>query len=238
MPTKAVQKFTAWSYSRLTEWEQCPFKAKCKHLDKIKEPEPGPDSPLTHGKEAHEDADKYARGVGRALPGNLRLFKEEFAALRARKRDLRTEFQLALTKAWAPTGCYGSDVWLRIVFDVTWDEHVKAEGKTYLTRHVVDYKTGKIREEQQDQLELYALGALSMEPAPEVAIVELWYLDQGETRPEGGGKVYGVGEVPSLRRKWVKRVAPMLADTAFIPQPGNHCRWCHLAKSKGGICVF
>ena len=227
MPTKAVQRFTSWSYSRLTEWEKCPFKAKCKHLDKIKEPEPEPGSPLFHGKEAHQAAEDYINHKIRGLPKLLRLFSSEFEMLR--KKRPRTEYELALTKKWEPTDWFGSTAWLRIKIDVL------CTGKTV---HIIDYKTGKIREEQEDQLELYAVGALSMSPAPEVAGVALWYLDQGETRPLEGERLYALREAPSLRRKWVKRVAPMLNDTAFTAKPGNHCLWCHLRKELNGPCKY
>lgn len=229
MPIKAVQSFSSWSYSRLTEWEKCPFKAMCKHFAKIKEPEPEPGSPLFHGKEAHQAAEDYLNHKIRGVPKLLCLFTNEFEQLR--KKHPQPEYELALTTKWEPTGWFDAAAWLRIKIDVLW-----TQGSTI---HIVDYKTGKIREEQEDQLELYAVGAFSMLPAPAVAGVSLWYLDQGETRPLEGEKLYdGLTESAGLRRKWEKRVAPMLADTAFVPKPGNHCRWCHLQQSKGGPCRF
>ncbi len=57
MPIKAMPRFTAWSYSRLSDYEACPLKAKIKHLDKVSEPS----SPaLKRGSDIHELAAKYA----------------------------------------------------------------------------------------------------------------------------------------------------------------------------------
>ena len=238
MPKARIRQFEAWSYSRLTEWEKCAFKAKSKHLDKIAEPE---NPKGAEGTAAHTDAERYATGAVNVRPKTLDRFAEEFDALRKIKRILRPEFELALDAAWKQTTWFKTsgnpDPWVRIKMDLTYD---KAEGsgkKAPVIRNVIDYKNGIVRAEDEDQLELYAIGGLSMEPFVDVVRVALWYLKEGVIKPENG-RVFVRSELPALIKKWGKRVAPMMADTAFIPRPGRHCGWCHLTKAKKGPCPF
>jgi hypothetical protein len=104
---------------------------------------------------------------------------------------------------------------------------------------VVDLKTGRIYEDKLDQLDLYNLAALCLDESiithqPKVSYAEMWYLDQGETRERS----LLIGEVEKAKAYWAKRVKPLFADKSFLPRPGQHCKWCHLSKSKGGPCPY
>jgi hypothetical protein len=237
MPIKRIQKFESWSYSRLTEHERCPFRAKSKHIDKIEEPS---SEAKDAGNQADSDAEKYATGVLKECPKTLERFRVEFDALRKIKRILRPQFELALDKDWKPTSWFNkpgkAPPWVRIKMDLMYDKPEGTGKKAYLLRNVIDYKNGKIRKTDEDQLELYAIGGLSFdEPAVDVVRTSLWYLREGVIVPETG-RVFTRDQLPALIKKWAKRVAPMLVDTAFIPKPGNYCGWCHLSASKGGPC--
>jgi hypothetical protein len=232
MPTLAPKRFLAWSYSRLYDHEDCALKARFKHLDKLKEPG-GP--ALERGARIDKLAENYSVGRISTLPEELKLFKQEFALLRKLKRLLNPQQNLALTKLWKQTDWFGADVWVRIKMDVWYDDLKKG------VRRVIDYKTGKIRDENQDQLDLYAVGASAVaSPAIELIKTELWYLDQGEVRE----REFTRPQADALRTPWEKRVAPMLADTKFKPNPGNACRWCFFGQTakreKGGpgLCRF
>ena len=39
-------------------------------------------------------------------------------------------------------------------------------------------------------------------------------------------------------KRWENAAQKMSMDTEFKPRPGQHCRWCAFAKSKGGVCLF
>lgn len=231
MPIRAAQRFTAWSYSRLSDYEDCPLKAKLKHLDKVQEPS----SPaLQRGSDVHELAARYATGKLDVLPPELARFPEEFTDLRRRK-DVEVERQLAVTCAWQPCAWFGHDAWLRIVVDATY------AGATFDEpgRVVIDHKTGKVRATNNDQLDLYGLVMLVYYPGVKRVDSALWYLDQGEIASRSLLRT----EADTVRARWERRVAPMLADEAFAPKPGNACRWCWYGqggKAKGGpgLCDF
>jgi len=231
MPIKVAPYLSAWSYSRLSDYEECPLKAKCKHLDKIAEP--GGEA-LERGKRIHTLAEQYTMRRLTELPPELANFPEEFGGLRARK-DVECERQLAVNRNWQPCGWFGADAWLRIVVDVTYAGATPDEPG----RVVVDHKTGKIRVENASQLDLYGLVMFAYYPGIKRVDSALWYLDQGEIV----SKSLVPDEAPALRAKWEQRVAPMLADRTFAPTPGNGCRWCFYgqsgkAKRGPGLCQF
>lgn len=238
MPIKRQRQFESWSYSRLTEWEKCPFKAAQKHLFKREEPESDKGA---EGTAAHKDAELYATGQVKVCPKSLERFCAEFDDLRKIKRSLLTEYELALSNTWKQTTWFQTmgkpAPWVRIKMDLTYVHSAGTGKKAKPIREIVDYKNGVIRKEDEDQLELYGIGGLSMEPFVDVVRASLWYLKEGVIVPETG-KLFTRAELPGMLKRWGKRAAPMLADTAFVPKPGNHCRWCHLPKAKGGPCPF
>lgn len=231
MPIRRAPQFEAWSWSRLGDWEECPLKARLKHLDKIKEPG-GP--ALERGSTIHKEAEGYVRGRLPDLPPSLDRFFEEFAALRARK-DVETERQLAVNAKWEPCEWFGADAWLRVVIDCTYAGATDSESG----RNVIDYKTGKVRPSNDDQLDLYNLVEISYYPLVKRVDSHLWYLDQGEVSSRSLLRA----EAAALRKRWERRVKPMLADQKFDPKPADGCCWCFYgmagtAKGGPGTCKY
>lgn len=144
------------------------------------------------------------------------------------------EDQWAFTNTWGETAWNDwVKCWVRIKVDCA--HHLDEE-----TLRVRDWKTGKFREEMNEeyleQLELYALTALLLHPHIQKVETELVYLDEGKIFK--APKVYTRADIPALKKLWEKRVTPMLKDKRFAPRPNNKCRWCHFSKSKGGPCKF
>lgn len=226
MPKKPIQQFTAWSFSRVEMWEGCPAKAKYKHLDKMLET---PSKAMEKGKADHLLAEKFSLGKIKKLPKELELFDEEFFALVKLKKHLQTEAQLGLDKNWEPCDWFDPNCWVRIVADCMYLDPKSG------SLVVIDYKTGKIKEEHKEQLSLYAIGAFA-EHSPRVkqCRTELWYLSKGEIVEH----TFSATDVPQLKAMWEKRAAKMLKDTSFKPTPGDSCRWCPYSNAKEGPCQF
>ena len=219
---------TAWSWSRLADYDQCPARCKYKHIDKLKEPQ----SPvLQAGNDAHKQCEDYTKRVkGATITPAMATFKEEFMALRKRLKpsQLETELRVAFDKDWNPCDWFAASAWLRVVIDLTWVEAKEAR------REVVDYKTGKNRESAYPQLRLYNLVSFFMAPKIKVAHSAFWFLDQGETHEE----LLLEGQVEQERKDWEKKIAPMFADRVFVPKPSRACMWCNFSKAKGGKCPY
>jgi len=245
MATKTIpiKPLTSWSFSRYSDYRQCPLKFKLKHIDKIQEP---PNDAMARGAEIHTKAEKYLKGELRTLPTELKLFKDEFKVLRAlyKKKTLGAivEDNWSFTKDWDQTTWNDwANCWLRVKLDAA---HYEDDGDVMV---VTDWKTGKFRleknEEYVEQLELYALSALLLHEHVEEVRPRLAYVDQGVVYPEGDSPlIYVRADIPKLKKTWEKRVAPMFKDKKFAPRPNNLCRWCFYRASNkaagGGQCKY
>jgi len=238
---KVVSKrVTSWSFSRYSDYKQCPFKAKLKHVDKLKEP---PNDAMARGTAIHDLAEGYVKGRIARLPKELKQFDGEFKKLRKIYKDhqakIVVEDNWAFTAAWEETRWNDwVNCWVRIKLD---SAHHEVDGVFVVT----DYKTGKFREEKHaeyvEQLELYALAALLLFPMVRVVKPRLLYLDTGVTFPSDEDPLrleFTRDDVVRLKKLWAKRTAPMLRDTTFAPRPGHYCRYCHFRAGNGGPCKY
>lgn len=250
-PIKRVTKILAWSYSRWQDYVQCPFKAKCKIIDKMKEP----DSPAgKNGTRVHvlaaalatgkvppldkqtEEYRKEAMVVAKGkIPSELETFAEEFKALRKRG-DVRVEAQWAFDKNWEIADWFDwNNAWLRVKVDLFYLV-TERKGKNVVTGCVIrDWKTGKKKDDHEQQRSLYALGAFLTFPDVQWVEVSHCYLDAGE---EGGPERWTRDQLPELQKEWINRTHAMLNDTTFAPRAGRYCEWCVASKAKGGPCRY
>jgi len=228
MPKKVIQQITAWSFSRLNDWRKCPQMAKFKHVDKLKEPG---SKAMDRGSAIDKLAEDFCKPAAKKLPcpPELASFEEEFRQLQ--KLHVVTQEQWAFTSGWALTGWFDGDAWARLKTDI----YTLNKKDKILT--VIDVKTGKIREEHEEQVELYGLGGLLRLPSCEGVDVRLWYTDQGVEHPEKE-TIYTHDQLPLLKESWNDKVQPMLTDRRFTPKPGHACTWCHFRKQNGGPCKF
>lgn len=227
-----MSKITAWSFTRWKDYEECPAKAKYKHVLKMKEPS----SPaMERGSAIHKMCEDYINKVIDEVPMELHKFKESLVYLRGLGKDVGVEDSWTFKEDWSPTTWNDwASAWLRIKMDC----HFTAE-KGVL--RVIDWKTGKFNEYDVGvyllQLELYALGAFLTMPTVHTVIPKLAFLDQGVVYPIEE-KVYKRTDLEKIRKVWLKRIAPMMNDTSFKPKPSKKCSWCSFSKAKGGPCVY
>jgi RecB family exonuclease len=232
-----IKQMDAWSYSRYNDYEQCPAKAKYKHIEKRREP----DNPaMEHGTIIHKLADQYVRGDLAKFPKELAIFKDRFALLRKLKTVL-TEQEWAFNKAQAVTSWFGSDAYLRIKVDAHYLELVKdprtpkkSKMLQSTTVRIIDYKTGREKPDHAQQRSLYALGAFRVYPDAAQVRAEHWYIDSGVIT----GEDFLAKQLDDLNKRWEQRTRAMMSDKRFAPRPSNACRWCHYRKSNGGPCQY
>lgn len=233
-----VKQITSWSFSRYSDYKQCPYKAKLKHVDKLKEPA---NDAMMRGTQIHTLAEKYVKGEISRLPPELKLFKDLFKQLKAiYKKDpesMVVEDNWSFTSDWDETSWDDwVNCWVRIKLDC-------AHHQDDTTLIVSDYKTGKFREDQNEvyleQLELYALSALLLHEHIEQVLPRLIYLDVGTIYPGSDNQlVYTRADIPKLKKIWEKRVKPMMSDKIFAPRPNDKCRWCYFRKANNGPCKY
>ena len=218
---KTKPLITAWSFSRLKDYEQCPAKAKYKHVDKL---DTGPAGPaLQRGSAIHKDAERYLKGEVKDLPESLQYLKAEYASLR--KRKAISEGQWALSVNMQPTDWFGPQAWLRVVVDAC-----VPNSKSVL---IADLKTGKSYPDHEDQLSLYAWAGFATFQNAKKIQTELLYSDLGEV----ASAEYVDKDVPELDKYWRHRSAGILSDYQFKPTPSARaCKWCDFHQEKGAPC--
>jgi|ERR1019366_301669 RecB family exonuclease len=218
------KRIEAWSFSRWRDYEQCPAKAKFKHIDKIKEPG---NAAMDRGSAIHKLAEDFAGGKLKSMPLELAKFKVKFTALK--KLTPQCEQEWAFNREWGRVGWFDQDCWCRIKVDVT---HAKNAEAT-----IIDHKTGRYKPgdpSYREQLELYALGGFLIHRKAAKIICKLWFIDSGDEEI----LIFERKDLEKLKAKWEDRTKAMLTDTRFAPTPGRYCTYCFHRKANGGQCKF
>lgn len=226
----SLPQITAWSYSRLKTYLQCPAKAKYAYIDRL----PEPSSPaMDEGQRVHKLAEDYLKGkVGNAeIPDELLLFAGDYAALReyadGNPDRVFVEHGAAFRKDLGVCDWFSKEAWLRVRYDAL----VINEDNSAV---VIDLKTGKRRQEDRDQLSLFALATFMLFPGVTDVRTELWYCKDGAL-VEGS---YRREDFEALKAEWLKKAEPMLHDRQFLPTPNALCKWCAFRKEANGPCSF
>ena len=142
------QKPFSWSYSKLKNFETCPYRHQQIDLDKVT-PQPESDE-LRDGNEAHDALAKAVTGA--PLPVKFRKYQPWVDRLTSRGNDeIFIELQLAIDEQARPVEWFAHNAWFRAKVDYLRLVSVAA-GTIALA---VDYKTGK-RSEDSIQLALSA----------------------------------------------------------------------------------
>lgn len=224
----------SWSYSRLSDFESCKFRAYLKYVERIPEPErPLPPGKTEHandrGTRIHENAELFVRGDEVELTPELRKFEPEFHHLRALYAvgQVSLEGEWGYDEDWTP--CDWRTAWLR----------VKIDSMTFLSPYeavVVDYKTGKKfgnEIKHGEQTRLYQVAAFLRFPELEIVHTELWYTDQDDITPATFTRDQGV----RFRANFDRRGRAITTAKDFPPNPNIFsCQWCPYGPWGTGHC--
>lgn len=231
-----MTQIAAWSYSRISVFEQCKLRAKLAYVDRIPEPpRPLPPGKTEHandrGTRIHEAAEMFIKGGVELLP-ELNSFKAEFLRLRDlyKQGKVALEGEWAVDREWTPTSWKSSDAWARVKLDA----FVRLSKKHAV---VIDYKTGKrfgneIKHAEQGQL--YQLAAFLKYPKLDTIDVELWYTDQNELSHMQYTREQGL----RFFRNFDNRGKTMTSEQLFPANPNIFsCRWCPYGPKGTGHCT-
>lgn len=224
----------AWSYSALTAFETCPRRFyETRVAKKFVEAE---GVALVMGSAAHKVLELRAK-TGAPIPKTLTIttaagdtasestagWEPMMQKLLEVKGETLTEYQIALTEDFKPTGWFDKDVWVRGVIDFA----KKGANKVL----AIDYKTGK-RKPDNDQLMLFA--GLIMEVWPEIEIVDtgfLWLKTKEVDRSR-----FNRNNKQSIWDNFLPRVKRMECaydtDTWDAKRSGLCRNWCPVASCK------
>lgn len=126
---------TAWSYSSIKTFDQCP--KKYFHLKVLKDVKDEGNEASIYGNQAHEAAEHYIKH-GTPIPDKFKIMRPVVEALSKFKGEKHTEMKLGVRRTDAgfePCDFYDKQVWYRGIIDL-----LIVDGDS---AHMVDYKTGK-----------------------------------------------------------------------------------------------
>jgi len=225
-------QITSWSFSRLNEWLSCPYKAKLKFVDKLKEPE---SQAFAHGSAVHKGIEMSIMNLAPKIPFQISTIAHEIIAEAATAYKAGTgkvEESWNFKKDWTETvwndwdGCF-----LRVKIDFF--------NKVNNVTEVIDWKTGKYREYTVDdykmQLKLYALATFKKYPEVDRVEAKLVFV-------EGDGHIEAMtferDQLTTLSAYFDGMVDTMVKDKTFEPKASWKCKWCHWRKENGGSCKY
>lgn len=231
-----------WSFSQWETYNECPAKWKYKSVLKLPTQPPGPAA--ARGLSMHDRCEQYIKseidverlvyGDPTKMFGNKKeaVIKEKYVPILDTFRnhpngDRYTEHRMGFDDEWYLAGTTSSTRWCLGVLDA-----VRCEGKTL---HIGEWKSGQPKDTHADQRKLYALFGLRKWLFVEEVLVTTYYLE--DTGPPQRLAVKPSAE-EKLRALWNGRVEQMQSDKICAPRPGQGCRWCDFASSKGGPCKF
>lgn len=232
-----MKNITAWSFSRLKDFEQCPLKAYKKYAEKM----PTDHMDMTaadRGTAIHLEAELFVKGEG-PFTENLKRFSDYFAGLRDEfdAGTVELEEDWAFTEDWEIADWFDKDAWCRMKLDNC--RHTGWEDGELVSAVSTDYKTGKkfgneVSHGQQGQI--YAVGTFLRYPTLQFLDVEFLYLDHGLTTKRSYTREKAMKFLPS----WTKRAKSMTEATDFPPKPNKiTCMWCPFGPQNGnGTCEW
>lgn len=215
------KQLDAWSFSRWKTWAQCPFKLKCSAIDKLPEPE---SEAILEGHRIHKAAQFYLEGKAKDVVEDLAKFASTLEDMKG--AGATAEARFALDKDLKPTDWFRG-AWLRVIYDVMIDN-----GDS--TLYIGDWKTGRPRDEDREQLGLFALSAMLLHPETHTVYTELLYTKSGRSVKQ----TFIRADLEGLKDFWLKRGSNVVNEIEFLPTPNQLCKWCHYRKDNGGPCKY
>lgn len=208
----------AWSFSALNNFESCPKKYWHLSIEKDVKEEEG--EAIKYGKAVHKALEDYV-GKGKALPkkfSHMAPYVQSFVDVKAKKKLV--EQQLAITKEFVPCDWRDwNNAWCRAVVDLA----IMGEKHALL----IDYKTGKMKDDGFTQLGLAA--AIFMAHYPEIETVGVAYL-WTEAKGKMTHEKFNRSDLTALWNGLLPRVerfqhAYRISD--YPARPSGLCRkWC------------
>ena len=225
-------QFTAWSSSRLGDYDKCPAYAAYKHLTPAYKGWDQGGAAANRGTEIHEAAAAFVAGHTKTLHKDLRHPKVAKLLRALRKgyveRRVWTELMLGLDRKWQLLrDKWSPEIWLRVKCDII-------DRRDPAVVRIVDWKSGREKsgEEYDEQMNLYCVGALCAYPGAQRAEASLMFTDTGSTVVRAAGMLERA-DLPTAQKTWEKRVKGMFADTWFAPKPGRACDYCPFSRNSG-----
>lgn len=219
---RPVKSF-AWSYSRLKNFETCP--RRYLSIDVNKEFKQDETEQLSEGDRLHKAMAKRV-DADVSLPPEFYYMEKHAAALTKQTHDNQTinvELKLAVDRDLNPVGFFDKTVWARCVIDYL--KMVRKDGTKDIFAHIVDYKTGKLVEDNA-QLAVNAMLVFSCFKQVVGIKSEFLWTKYSDTTSLVFTRKTIMNEWDQIVGR-VMKLAVAHQEDNFPPKPGKLCKeWC------------
>lgn len=216
-----VPKFT-WSYTALTDFENCPLGYA--HKKYYKDVPFVETEALRDGNRKHTALEMYTKQIAQPQTelDTVKPYLKYVDAFRAQGGVLQAEREITLTEQMKPTGWFDKDAWFRIKLDITLVRENRA--------NIYDWKTGK-QKEDMTQLKLCCATLAIVEPEVEEFTAKNIWLKNDVV--DAGVKLHR----SELKKVWmetlarVQRMRQAWDSEVWQPKPSGLCPYCAYASN-------
>lgn len=219
----------ALSWSRLSDYHQCPLKFKLKYLEKhhLFKEESTSSPHLVRGSNVHKALENYV--IQSTSNGELEVKITSLPEVEATKpfvdrfltnyTTVIPETQIAINRNWERVEWFSRDAYYRAILDLI------ALRPSDVA--IIDYKTGKMRDYDggpSGKGQLHLSGAISLHLWPDIPEVSTTYayVDHKQTIT----KKFTQADRQELREHFDEEHNRVNADTKFRPTVNEFCKWC------------
>lgn len=225
----------ALSWSRLSDYQQCPLKFKLKYITKAGNfKEDFDKSPhLVRGSNVHKKLEDYV--VQRTSDGKLPVKVTSLPEVEMTKpfvdrfidnyEVVIPETQICVNANWERVDWFSPDAYYRAIFDLI---AIRPSDVA-----IIDYKTGKIRDYDggpSGKGQLHLSGAITLHLYPQIPQVKTVYayVDHKQTL----AKDFTQENKQELRDHFDTMHRKVNEDTEFEPQVNEFCKWCPATRDQ------
>lgn len=201
----------AWSHSSLSGFETCP--RQYQELKVLRNFQDQKNPASIWGDEYHKSAEKFIQ-AGTPMPANMEMYNDVLIKVRTKPGTQFAERMYGLNIALAPCSFYDTDVWCRGIIDALTLYGDVAD--------VDDWKTGKNRKKDMQQLIIFALLVFYHHPEINTCHTAFHWLQLHATDTE----TFHRHQIPEM---WA----------TLIPKLDRYMRAFHLGifpPKKSGLC--
>lgn len=209
---------TAWSYSSIKTFDQCP--KKYYHLKVAKDTKDEGNEASIYGNDAHEAAEHYIKS-GTPIPEKFKIMRPIVETLAKFPGEKHAEMKLGVRKTatgFEPCGFFDKDVWYRGIIDLLIVDGWNA--------HMIDYKTGK-NAKYADMKQLDLMAGAVFTHFPDVLriksglayVVSEEFLKKTHVRTE-------LNTYMGVFRRQLESLDDAMQSGVFNPKSSPLCGWC------------
>jgi hypothetical protein len=212
---------TAWSYSSITLFDQCP--KKYYHLRVVKDIKEPESEAMNYGKDLHLAAEEHIRD-GKPLPAKYAYIQEMLDKLKALPGEKLCENKLAVKIVdgkLTPCDFFDKNVWYRGIADLIILDRENQEAR------IIDYKTGKSAK-YADTKQLKLLAATVFTHYPEIKVIKggLLFVVSKEFIKESYDANFRLAYFEHFK-PLVNQLESSISNNVWNPKRNFTCRkWC------------